>query len=145
MRLRSLGKKIVSTNGCFDILHLGHVRCLEKAKSLGDVLVVGINSDASVRRLKGPCRPINSARARATVLAALSCVDYVAIFPHLTPVEFIKSAHPKVHVKGGHYDLEKMPETPVVRLLGGKVVALPIVKGFSTSAIIEKISSRKSR
>jgi len=137
--LRSHGKKIVSTNGCFDILHVGHVRCLEKAKSLGDVLVVGVNSDSSVRRLKGPGRPINSARNRAEVLAALQCVDYVAIFPQTTPVEFVRAAHPSIHVKGGHYSLEKMPETAVVRSLGGRVVLLKIVPGFSTSRLLRKL------
>ncbi len=141
-RLRASGKRIVSTNGCFDLLHLGHVRSLAKAKSLGDVLIVGVNSDASVRRLKGPGRPINSARARAEVVAALSCVDYVSIFSQDDPVAFVKAAHPFVHAKGSHYAEEQMCEAPVVRSLGGCVARLPIVPGYSTTSIVRKLSSR---
>ncbi|MCA9804859.1 MAG: D-glycero-beta-D-manno-heptose 1-phosphate adenylyltransferase [Cyanobacteria bacterium HKST-UBA02] len=138
--LRKSGKKIVTTNGCFDILHVGHTRILKQARALGDVLVVGINSDDSVRRLKGPTRPINSQDDRAEVLASLACVDYVTIFDEDTPVEFLKEIKPDIHVKGSDYSPEKLEETPVVESFGGKVHILALVPGKSTSGVVDRIA-----
>ncbi|NUM80524.1 D-glycero-beta-D-manno-heptose-7-phosphate kinase, partial [bacterium] len=115
-------KKIVFTNGCFDILHRGHITYLNQAKALGDILVVGLNSDESVRRLKGPRRPINSAEDRAQVLAALSCIDLIVPFSEDTPINLIWQVRPDVFVKGGDYTLETLPEAPIVEMLGGEVV-----------------------
>ncbi|MBW3012120.1 D-glycero-beta-D-manno-heptose 1-phosphate adenylyltransferase [Candidatus Woesearchaeota archaeon] len=135
--LKAQGKVVVFTNGCFDILHVGHVRLLEKAKSLGDVLVLGLNTDASVKRLKGPTRPIINERERAEVMAALSFVDYVVFFDEDEPSAIIRQVKPSIHVKGGDYKADDMPETPVVKKYGGKVVIIPLVKGKSTTKIIE--------
>lgn len=137
--LRKQGKSIVTTNGCFDILHVGHVRILKQAKALGDVLVVGINSDASVRDLKGPERPINNQDDRAELLASLECVDVVSIFTEGTPVEFIKVVKPDIHVKGADYKPQDLEETPVVESLGGKVEILPLVPQKSTTSLVQKI------
>ncbi len=137
--LRKQGKSIVTTNGCFDILHVGHVRILKQAKALGDVLVVGINSDASVRELKGPERPINNQDDRAELLASLECVDVVSIFTEGTPVEFIKVVKPDIHVKGADYKPQDLEETPVVESLGGKVEILPLVPQKSTTSLVQKI------
>lgn len=137
--LRKQGKTIVTTNGCFDILHVGHVRILKQAKSLGDVLVVGINSDASVRDLKGPERPINNQDDRAEVLASLECVDVVSIFTEGTPVEFIKVVKPDIHVKGADYKPQDLEETPVVESLGGRIEILPLVPQKSTTSLVQKI------
>lgn len=137
--LRKQGKTIVTTNGCFDILHVGHVRILKKAKSLGDVLVVGINSDASVRDLKGPERPINNQDDRAELLASLECVDVVSIFTEGTPVEFIKVVKPDIHVKGADYKPQDLEETPVVESLGGRIEILPLVPQKSTTSLVQKI------
>ena len=132
--------KIVSTNGCFDILHVGHVRILEAAKKLGDVLVVGINSDDSVKRLnKGPERPINTALNRAEILLALACVDYVTIFDEDTPSAFLKELKPDIHVKGSDYKPEDLEETPVVEAGGGRVHILDLIPGFSTTSTVEKL------
>jgi rfaE bifunctional protein nucleotidyltransferase chain/domain len=137
--LRKQGKTIVTTNGCFDILHVGHVRILKQAKSLGDVLVVGINSDASVRDLKGPERPINNQDDRAELLASLECVDVVSIFTEGTPVEFIKIVKPDIHVKGADYKPQDLEETPVVESLGGRIEILPLVPQKSTTSLVQKI------
>lgn len=137
--LRKQGKTIVTTNGCFDILHVGHVRILKQAKSLGDVLVVGINSDASVRDLKGPERPINNQDDRAELLASLECVDVVSIFTEGTPVEFIKVVKPNIHVKGADYKPQDLEETPVVESLGGRIEILPLVPQKSTTSLVQKI------
>jgi cytidyltransferase-related domain len=137
--LRKQGKTIVTTNGCFDILHVGHVRILKQAKSLGDVLVVGINSDASVRDLKGPERPINNQDDRAELLASLECVDVVSIFTEGTPVEFIKVVKPDIHVKGADYQPQDLEETPVVESLGGRIEILPLVPQKSTTSLVQKI------
>lgn len=137
--LAAQGKSIVTTNGCFDILHVGHVRILEQARALGDILIVGINSDASVKRLKGPSRPINSQDDRAEVLAALACVDFVSIFDEDTPVEFLTEVRPKIHVKGSDYKPEDLAETVVVEGGGGRVHILSLVPGKSTSGVVEKI------
>lgn len=136
---RRQGRRIVFTNGCFDILHRGHVAYLNRAKALGDVLVVGLNSDDSVRRLKGAGRPINSLEDRAQVLAALSCVDQIVPFDEPTPVELIRLLRPHVYAKGGDYTLDRLPEAPLVQQLGGEVQILPLVDDRSTTRIIERI------
>ncbi len=136
---RSSGQSIVFTNGCFDILHSGHVGYLEKAKSLGDVLVVGLNTDASVRRLKGETRPINSLEERIKVLSAITAVDLIVPFAEDTPVNLIKKVRPDYFVKGGDYSREILPETPVVEALGGKVEILPYIPERSTTNTIRKI------
>ncbi len=138
-KLRKQGKTIVSTNGCFDILHVGHARILQQSKSQGDVLVVGINSDASVSTLKGPSRPINNEIDRAELLCALASVDYVTIFSEATPVEFISELKPHIHVKGADYKPEDLPENKVMQALGGKLVILPLVPGKSTTSMVDKI------
>lgn len=132
-------KKIVFTNGCFDLLHIGHVRYLQEAKKLGDMLVVGINSDASVRRLKGPQRPIQNESDRAEILAALGCVDYSVIFDEDTPLNLIKSIKPKVLVKGGDWKAENIVGSDLVLANDGQVISLSFVDGRSTTHIISKI------
>lgn len=137
--LREQGKSIVSTNGCFDILHVGHVRILKQSKALGDILVVGINSDASVKKLKGEDRPINTQDDRAELLSSLECVDIVSIFDEGTPVEFLKVVRPNIHVKGADYKPKDLEETPVVESFGGEVRILPLVPHKSTTSLVEKI------
>jgi len=138
--LRAEGKRVVFTNGVFDILHVGHVRYLQQARALGDALLVGINSDASVRRLKGPTRPINLEEERAEVIAALRCVDGVCIFTEDRPDNLIEAVRPNVHAKGGDYaSPDALPETPLVPRLGGEVVILPLVAGRSTTRIVETL------
>ncbi|MDQ3867874.1 MAG: D-glycero-beta-D-manno-heptose 1-phosphate adenylyltransferase, partial [Actinomycetota bacterium] len=141
---RDRGRRIVFTNGCFDILHRGHITYLSRAKTLGDVLVVGLNSDASVARLKGPGRPVNTLDDRAHVLAALSCVDLVVPFAEDTPVELVRAVRPDVFVKGGDYTREMLPEAPVVEALGGAVHLLPYVEDRSTTGIIDRIREAES-
>jgi rfaE bifunctional protein nucleotidyltransferase chain/domain len=136
---RGNGRRVVLTNGCFDILHIGHVRCLSEARALGDLLVVGVNSDESVRRLKGPHRPVNPAADRAAVLAALTVVDHVIIFAELTPHRLIEAVRPDVYVKGGDYAGQPLPEQPLVESLGGRVEILGHVPGRSTSDIIARM------
>jgi D-beta-D-heptose 7-phosphate kinase / D-beta-D-heptose 1-phosphate adenosyltransferase len=136
---RAAGRRLVFTNGCFDVLHRGHVSYLNQAKQLGDVLVVALNSDASVARLKGPDRPVNPAEDRAAVLSALSCVDHVVVFGTDSPTELLELVRPDVYVKGGDYTPEMLPETPVVRCLGGDVRILDYVDDRSTTRIIERI------
>jgi rfaE bifunctional protein nucleotidyltransferase chain/domain len=136
-RLRQAGKQIVTTNGCFDLVHVGHVRFLKAAKKLGDVLAVGLNSDDSVKRLKGSQRPINNQDDRAEVLASLGCVDFVSIFDEDTPVEFIKAVRPNAHAKGADYKPSDLAETPVVESLGGEVHIIELVPGRSTTAIVK--------
>ncbi len=138
--LRARRKKIVFTNGCFDILHVGHVVYLSKAKKMGGILVIGLNSDASVRGLKGAGRPINDQRSRAMVLSALSCVDYISIFGEGTPEKFTKKLKPDVLVKGGGWKGKDIAGSDFVRSRGGRVVTIPFVKGFSTSSTIKKIA-----
>jgi rfaE bifunctional protein nucleotidyltransferase chain/domain len=140
-RLRSQGKKLVTTNGCFDILHVGHVRILEAAREFGDELIVGVNSDDSVKRLKGPSRPVNSEADRAEVLAALKSVSYVWIFGEDTPVEFLKLVKPDVHVKGADYSPSQLAETPIVESFGGRVEILQLVPGKSTTNIVNRINA----
>jgi D-beta-D-heptose 7-phosphate kinase / D-beta-D-heptose 1-phosphate adenosyltransferase len=136
---RKQGRKIVFTNGCFDILHRGHVTYLSRAKALGDVLVLGVNSDSSVRRLKGDSRPINSLSDRVHVLAALSCVDHIIPFDAETASDLIRTVRPDIYVKGGDYTKEKLPEAPVVEEMGGVVQILPLLQARSTTGIIERI------
>ena len=139
--LRLKDKKIVFTNGCFDILHVGHVRYLDKAKRLGDILVVGLNSDCSVREIKGSGRPLNKELDRATVLSALSAVDYVVIFSESTPEKIIKKLMPDILVKGGDWKIKDIVGGEFVKSCGGRVVSIPFVKGYSTTALIKKIET----
>lgn len=144
-KLRAEGRRIVFTNGCFDILHAGHARLLSGASALGDVLILGINSDASVARLKGPSRPINTADDRAEILSCLESVDFVTVFEEDDPCALIAALKPDVHVKGGDYDPEdqsSMPEASVVRDNGGDVVVIPLLEGRSTTTTIKKVSRR---
>ena len=136
------GRKVVFTNGCFDLLHRGHTRYLAQARALGDLLVVGLNGDASLRRLKGPARPILPAEERAEVLAALAAVDYVAIFDEDTPARLIGALQPDVLVKGGDWAAEHIAGRDTVEARGGSVRSLPYVDGASTSGIIERILAR---
>jgi rfaE bifunctional protein nucleotidyltransferase chain/domain len=132
----------VWTNGCFDLLHVGHVRSLQAARRLGDVLIVGVNSDASVRQLKGTGRPILPAEERAELLSALACVDYVVIFDELTPEAALARLQPDVHCKGADYALphgKPIPEAALVESYGGRVEFLPLVPGTSTSDLIQRI------
>ena len=122
------GHRIVFTNGCFDILHAGHVSYLNRAKALGDILIIAVNSDASVSRLKGPSRPINPLQDRIQVLSALGCVDYLVSFDDDTPINLIRIVRPDVYVKGGDYTKETLPEALVVEQLGGAVEILPFVE-----------------
>jgi rfaE bifunctional protein nucleotidyltransferase chain/domain len=141
--LRRRGQRVVFTNGCFDVLHPGHTRTLEEARALGDVLIVAVNSDASVRALKGPRRPIFPAAERAEVLAALRAVDYVTIFDDLTPLAVIASMTPDVLVKGGDWGPHEIVGREEVEAAGGRVVSIPVVVGFSTSALIEEAKKAK--
>lgn len=140
-QLRQQKKKIVFTNGCFDILHPGHLFSLIKAKLEGDVLIVGINSDSSVKTLKGASRPIFSEKERSELLSALFFVDYVVIFSEETPIELIKLVQPDVLVKGGDYKEEDVVGREIVEARGGKLVMIPPVGGYSTSKIIERIKN----
>ena len=137
--LRKGGQKIVFTNGCFDILHAGHVTYLEAARAQGDVLVLGLNTDESVRRLKGPERPINSELDRAKVVGALKAVDYVVLFGEQTAEAVIAEVKPDVYVKGGDYTLDTLPEAKIVQSYGGRVAFIDMVEGRSTTNIINKI------
>lgn len=138
--LRLTGRKIVFTNGCFDILHPGHVDYLSQARDLGNFLVLGLNTDASVKKLeKAPNRPLNDEKARAKVLAALGCVDAIVLFDEDTPYELIKYLKPDVLVKGDDYKPEQIAGYDVVTANGGKVTTIPILKGYSTTGLIERI------
>ncbi len=132
-------KKIVFTNGCFDILHRGHVTYLSEAKNLGDILLIGVNSDESIRQLKGENRPVNCLSDRLAILSALESVDYVIPFSESTPRELIEIVRPDIYVKGGDYTPEMLPEVPLVEALGGKVEILPYVSNISTTAIVNRI------
>lgn len=136
------GKRIVFTNGCFDILHAGHVDYLSQARDLGDILVLGLNTDASVRRQnKGPERPINNELARAKVLAGLGCVDAIVLFDEDTPYELIKAVKPDVLVKGDDYKPENIVGYDIVTASGGKVVTIAFLEGFSTTSIVKKLKN----
>ncbi len=141
--LRASGKRLAVTNGCFDLLHVGHVTYLEAARQQADALLVGLNSDRAVRELKGPERPVNSEVDRAAVLAALQSVDGVCIFAEPTATRFLSIAQPDVYVKGGDYALETLnrDERRAVELAGGKIVIIPLVPGKSTTATIRGIAS----
>lgn len=137
---RLKGKKIVFTNGCFDILHQGHLECLSKARDLGDFLIVGLNTDESVKRLnKAPNRPVNNENARARVLSGLNFVDAVVLFNEDTPLELIKQIEPDLLIKGGDYKEETVVGYNEVKARGGRVVIIPLVDGFSTTSIIAKM------
>jgi rfaE bifunctional protein nucleotidyltransferase chain/domain len=140
--MRASGRKLVVTNGCFDILHLGHVSYLESARNFGNALLIGVNGDDATRQLKGPGRPVNSENDRAAVLAALASVDGVCIFSEKTAVKFLSAAKPDIYVKGGDYTLDTLnqDERRAVESAGGRIVILPFVPGKSTTALLEKIS-----
>jgi rfaE bifunctional protein nucleotidyltransferase chain/domain len=139
---RASGKKLVVTNGCFDILHLGHVTYLETARNFGDALLVGVNGDAAVRGLKGAGRPVNSETDRAAVLATLQSVDGVCIFTNTTATKFLAAVQPDIYVKGGDYTLDTLnqDERRAVESAGGKIILVPFVPGKSTTSLLEKIS-----
>lgn len=139
MRWRTFGRKIAFTNGCFDILHAGHIHSLSQAASFGDVLIVGLNSDASTRRLKGENRPINQEQNRALLLASLVMVDAVVLFDEETPLRLITSIMPDVLVKGGDYTIDRIVGAKEVMEHGGRVEIIPFVEGLSTTSILEKI------
>lgn len=138
---RQAGRTVVFTNGCFDILHAGHVRYLNEAKKLGDVLVIGLNSDESVRMLKGEGRPVNPAADRAEVLAGLRAVDHVVVFSEATAEELVRALEPDIYVKGGDYSLERLPEAAIVAAYGGETVLAPMVEGRSTSNVINRLKN----
>lgn len=139
--MRAAGKRLVITNGCFDLLHLGHVRYLQAARALGDVLAVGLNGDQSVRELKGADRPINNERDRAEVLAALEDVDFVAIFPEVRATRFLETVAPEIYVKGGDYtpDTLNAEERAIMEKIGTEIRFIPFEPGYSTSRIIERL------
>jgi rfaE bifunctional protein nucleotidyltransferase chain/domain len=143
-RLRSEGKRLVVTNGCFDLLHLGHVRYLETARALGDALAVGVNGDASVRALKGEGRPLNSEAARAEVLAALRAVDFAAVFPEVRATNFLEQVAPAVYVKGGDYTPETLDadERAALQRIGAEIRIIPFEAGYSTTGLIERVQSK---
>lgn len=143
--LRAAGRKIVFTNGCFDLIHTGHTRYLAIARSLGDILVVAVNSDASVRTIKGDKRPINSQAERAETLAALESVDFVTVFDEPDPHKVISALQPDVLVKGGDWPVEKIIGGDIVTARGGRVVNVPYVEGASTTGIIERIVRKYSK
>ena len=150
---KAAGKRVVFTNGCFDLIHLGHVRYLEEARALGDVLVVGLNSDASVRQLKGPQRPLVGQQERAELMSALRPVDHVVIFEELTADNILLELKPEIYVKGGDYSLsdaanhvtKPLPEEPTVRSYGGQIVFIPFLPGHSTTDLIRHILQVYSR
>ena len=138
-KLKADGKTIVFTNGCFDILHVGHVRYLQAARELGDCLILGLNSDQSVRNLKGPTRPINQQDDRAEVVSALFAVDYVVIFDQPTAENLVAVIKPAIYVKGGDYNIKDLPESTLVAQYGGQTILIPEVPGRSTSNVIKKM------
>lgn len=142
--LRDAGKKLVFTNGVFDILHVGHVRYLKLARTLGDALVVAVNSDASVRKLKGETRPLMNENDRGEILAALACVDYVTVFDDVSPRSLIAALLPEVLVKGGDYALNQIHGREEVEAAGGCVVSLPFVEGASTTSILSRIKGKQN-
>src|SRR4030042_4117639 len=137
--LRKEKKTIVFTNGCFDILHVGHIRYLQQARSMGDLLIVGVNSDESTRKLKGKSRPIVPENERSEIIAALDCVDYVIIFSETSPSNLIRIIKPDVHVKGGDWKIVELPELKIVQSYGGKVILTNYLEGHSTTNLLKKI------
>jgi D-beta-D-heptose 7-phosphate kinase/D-beta-D-heptose 1-phosphate adenosyltransferase len=144
-RAQRRGERVVFTGGCFDLLHVGHVRSLEQARRLGDRLVVGVNSDASVRRLKGASRPLVPARQRAEVLAALECVDWVVIFPEATPRALIAALQPDVYAKGGDWPLAVLRREDLPEGFAGRVVRLRQIPGIRTTRIVERAERKRTR
>lgn len=144
-RIKNEGKRVVFTNGCFDILHRGHIEYLRKAKALGDILIVGVNTDSSVRRIKGPDRPVVDENDRAHVLAALAAVDYVCLFGEDTPYELIRALVPDILVKGADWPVEKVVGKDVVEAAGGSVQTIDFLPDRSTTAILERIRKRTPR
>jgi rfaE bifunctional protein nucleotidyltransferase chain/domain len=140
-QLRAAGKRVVATNGCFDLLHVGHVRYLQAARALGDLLAVGLNGDGSVRKLKGKGRPITAEGERAEILAALECVDLVTIFPEMRATRFIAASRPAIYVKGGDYSSETLneEERTVLKEIGAEIRIIPFEAGYSTSRLLEQI------
>jgi D-glycero-beta-D-manno-heptose 1-phosphate adenylyltransferase len=140
--IRAAGKKLVATNGCFDLLHVGHVRYLQAARALGDFLIVGVNGDASTRELKGQGRPVNNEQDRAEVVAALLAVDLVAIFPEVRATRFLETARPNIYVKGGDYTVDTLDksETEALERIGAQIRIIPFEKGYSTSSILNKLT-----
>ena len=132
------GKTIVFTNGCFDLIHPGHVTYLNRARDLGDALIVAVNSDDSVSKLKGPTRPINTVRDRSLVLAGLAAVDFVTVFSEDTPEETLGLLQPDIHSKGGDYQPEELPEKAVIDGYGGRIVIIPFLEGYSTTSILRR-------
>ena len=141
-KLKKEGKKVVFTNGCFDILHVGHIRYLKEAKGYGDILIVAVNSDLSVKSIKGDKRPIVSQSERAEVVAALEMVDYVTMFDEDTPYNIIKKLQPDVLIKGGDWTIDKIIGRDIVEARGGKVIAIPFIEGASTTGIVERVLER---
>ena len=139
--LRAQGKTIVTTNGCFDILHVGHVRYLQKTKTFADILIVCLNSDVSVKKIKGPDRPVNCENDRAEILCALSCVDYVVLFDESSPEKLLCEIKPDVHTKGADYTVETLPEAKAIMENGGRIEFISFVEGKSTTSIIEKMKT----
>ncbi|MDD3236554.1 MAG: D-glycero-beta-D-manno-heptose 1-phosphate adenylyltransferase [Candidatus Gastranaerophilales bacterium] len=137
--LRADKKTIVTTNGCFDILHVGHVRYLQKTKSFADIMIVALNSDKSVKSIKGPTRPINNENDRAEILNALACVDYVVLFDEDSPMDLLAQIKPDVHTKGADYTVETLPEAKTIMKNGGRIEFISFVEGKSTTSLIEKI------
>lgn len=144
-QLRAAGKKLVVTNGCFDLLHVGHVRYLQAARAFGDFLAVGLNDDRSVRELKGSGRPLTTASDRAEIVAALECVDLVTIFPEVRATRFIAASRPAIYVKGGDYSLESLNEEELAMLkeIGSDIRLIPFEKGYSSSRLIDQIRTFK--
>ena len=142
--LREAGKKLVVTNGCFDLLHVGHIRYLQAARALGDALAVGLNGDQSVRELKGNDRPINTERDRAEVLAALECVDFVAVFPELRATRLLEMVSPAIYAKGGDYTSATLnaEEREILERIGAEIRIIPFEKGYSTSGLLEKLCNQ---
>ena len=145
-KLRAAGKKLVATNGCFDLLHVGHVRYLQAARALGDFLAVGLNGDRSVRELKGSGRPITTERDRAEVLAALQCVDLVSIFPQIRATRFLAAVRPAIYVKGGDYNSETLneEERAVLKEIGAEIHLIRFEPGYSTSGLIDQVCKTRS-
>ncbi len=141
-RLKRKGKKIVFTNGCFDILHYGHIKYLEKCRKLGDILVIGLNSDSSVRKIKGKNRPVTGQKERAAILASLEFVDYITIFSDATPVKLINMITPQILAKGGDWRKNEIVGGAHVKKKGGRVVTIPFVRGYSTTRILKRIDKR---
>ena len=143
-KLKSDHKKVITTNGCFDLVHWGHISYLSQARNLGDCLIVLVNTDESVRRLKGPTRPIQNQEARLMQLAGLESVDYVCLFNEQTPEQALSRIRPAIHTKGGDYDPDVLPEAAVVKKAGGRVVCLSLEPGFSTTELIARILKSES-